>query len=168
MRLLQYFTCAAIALAAASSSAHAQATSAATFHVFVRGVDAGIEEVTVFESPDGWTLRGSGKLRAPMNLAMDSWEARYDRDWKPIELTVNLTENAKHWAVHTTFNGTVASSDITQDSQLQRRTSTVAPDTIVLPNLVFGAYEALAARLASQTPGSRLEMFVAPASLTKS
>ena len=31
----------------------------------------GIEEVTVLESADGWTLRGSGKLRAPVNLAMD-------------------------------------------------------------------------------------------------
>ena len=93
-----------------------------TFRVFVRGVDTGIEEVTVLESADGWTLRGSGKLRAPVNLAMDFWEARYDRAWKPIELTINLTESAKQWTVHTTFSGTIASSDITQDGQIQRRT----------------------------------------------
>ena len=117
--------------------------------MFVRGVDTGIEEVTVLESADGWTLRGSGKLRAPVNLAMDFWEARYDRAWKPIELTINLTESAKKWTVHTTFKGTIASSDITQDGQVQRRTSTVATDTVVLPNLIFGAYEALAARLAT-------------------
>jgi len=130
--------------------------------VFVRGVDAGIEEVTVFDSPEGWTLRGSGKFRAPLNLAMDYWEARYDRAWKPIELTVNLTQNEKRWAVHTTFDGTTASSEISEDGQLQRRSSTVAADTIVLPNLVFGAYEALAARLASQKPGAELQMFIAP------
>jgi pimeloyl-ACP methyl ester carboxylesterase len=128
----------------------------------LRGVDTGIEEVTVLESPEGWTLRGSGKLRAPVNLAMDYWEARYDRAWKPIELTVNLTESAKRWTVHTTFSGTTASSDITQDGQVQRRTSTVAADTIVLPNLIFGAYEALAARLALAKPGSQLEVFIAP------
>ena len=83
-------------------------------------IDTGIEEVTVLESADGWTLRGSGKLRAPVNLAMDYWEARYDRTWKPIELTINLTESAKKWTVHTTFSGTTASSDITQDGQIQR------------------------------------------------
>ena len=124
-----------------------------TFRVFVRGVDTGIEEVTVLESADGWTLRGSGKLRAPLNLAIDYWEARYDRAWKPIELTVNLTESAKQWTVHTTFSGTIASSDISQDGQIQRRSSTIAADTVVLPNLIFGAYEALAARLATAEAG---------------
>jgi uncharacterized protein len=130
--------------------------------VFVRGVDTGIEEVTVMESADGWTLRGSGKLRAPVNIAMDFWEARYDRAWKPLELTINLTESAKLWTVHTTFSGTIASSDISQAGQLQRRTSTVAADTVVLPNLIFGAYEALAARLATEKVGSQLEVFIAP------
>ena len=80
----------------------AQTAPSQTFRVFVRGADTGIEEVTVLESADGWTLRGSGKLRAPVNLAMDYWEARYDRAWKPIELTINLTESAKKWTVHTT------------------------------------------------------------------
>ena len=116
----------------------------------------------MLESADGWTLRGSGRLRAPLNLAMDYWEARYDRAWKPIELTVNLTENANKWTVHTTFSGTIASSDITQNGQIQRRTNTVAADTIVLPNLIFGAYEALAARLASAQPGAQLQVFIAP------
>ena len=142
--------------------AAAQTSAAHTFRVFVRGVDTGIEEVTVLESADGWTLRGSGKLRAPVNLAMDYWEARYDRAWKPIELTINLTESAKRWTVHTTFNGTIASSDITQEGQVQRRTSTVAADTVVLPNLIFGAYEALAARLATEKVGSQLQVFIAP------
>ena len=41
-------------------AAAAQAPSGHTFHVFIRGVEAGSEEVTVFGSPDGWALRGSG------------------------------------------------------------------------------------------------------------
>jgi pimeloyl-ACP methyl ester carboxylesterase len=168
---LRHFTCpkgAAVAAlfaafcAAGGQDAAAQTTAAHTFRVFVRGVDTGIEEVTVLESADGWTLRGSGKLRAPVNLAMDFWEARYDRAWKPIELTINLTESAKRWSVHTTFKGTIASSDITQEGQVQRRNSTVAIDTVVLPNLIFGAYEALAARLAMEKIGSQLQVFIAP------
>ena len=148
--------------AAGTSHADAQTSAAHTFRVFVRGVDTGIEEVTVLESADGWTLRGSGKLRAPVNISMDFWEARYDRAWKPIELTINLTESAKRWSVHTTFSGTSASSDITQEGQVQRRTSVVAADTVVLPNLIFGAYEALAARLATEKAGSQLQVFIAP------
>lgn len=171
MNSLRHFTCpkgAAVAAlfvafcAAGVQDAAAQTTAAHTFRVFVRGVDTGIEEVTVLESADGWTLRGSGKLRAPVNLAMDFWEARYDRAWKPIELTINLTESAKRWSVHTTFKGTIASSDITQEGQVQRRNSTVATDTVVLPNLIFGAYEALAARLAMEKIGSQLQVFIAP------
>ncbi len=147
---------------AAPCGAAAQTTASHTFRVFVRGIDTGIEEVTVLESADGWTLRGSGKLRAPVNLSMDFWEARYDRAWNPIELTINLTESAKRWNVHTTFKGTIASSDITQEGQIQRRSSTVAADTIVLPNLIFGAYEALAARLSTEKIGSQLQVFIAP------
>ena len=167
MKFLTHFTwrCAVVAtlLAAAGlPSAAAQTPASHTFRVFVRGVDTGIEEVTLLESADGWTLRGSGKLRAPVNISMDYWEARYDRAWKPISLTINLTESARQWTVRTSFNGTIASSDITQDGQVQRRTSTVAADTIVLPNLIFGAYEALAARLAGENPGSQLQVFIAP------
>jgi pimeloyl-ACP methyl ester carboxylesterase len=153
---------AALVMACGAESASAQTTTANTFRVFLRGADTGIEEVTVMESPEGWTLRGSGKLRAPLNLAVDYWEARYDPTWKPLELTVNLSENKNLWVVHTTFNGTTASSDISQNGQTQRRTHTVAADAVVLPNLVFGAYEALAARLASARPGAQLQAFIAP------
>jgi pimeloyl-ACP methyl ester carboxylesterase len=153
---------AALVTVVCAQEAAAQTTASQTFRVFVRGVDTGIEEVTVLESAEGWTLRGSGKLRAPVNLSMDYWEARYDRDWKPLELTINLTESAKRWTVHTTFSGTIASSDIGQEGQIQRRSSTVAADTIVLPNLIFGAYEALAARLATEKVGSQLQVFIAP------
>jgi pimeloyl-ACP methyl ester carboxylesterase len=162
VKSLRQFTVVAALFIAGGIDVVAQTTPSQTFRVFVRGADTGIEEVTVLESADGWTLRGSGKLRAPVNLTMDFWEARYDRAWKPIDLTINLTESAKKWTVHTTFNGTIASSDITQEGQVQRRTSTVAIDTVVLPNLIFGAYEALAARLAVEKVGSQLEVFIAP------
>jgi pimeloyl-ACP methyl ester carboxylesterase len=161
---LKYFTVltAALFLAGGGQLSSAQTTTASTFRVFVRGTDAGIEEVTLIESPSGWTLRGSGKLRASVNLAIDYWEIRYDPTWKPLELTVNLTEKGAQWTVHTMFSGTIASSDISQGGQNERRTSTVAVDTIVLPNLIFGAYEALAARIAAEKPGSQLEAFIAP------
>src|SRR4030095_2885685 len=38
----------------------------------------------------------------------------------------------------------------------------VSPDTLPLPDLVFGAYEGLAARLVSAVPGTEMHVFVAP------
>ena len=162
MKSFRHFTVIASLLLLAGAETAAQSPAANTFRVFVRGADAGSEEVTLLESPDGWTLRGSGKLRAPVNIAMNYWEARYDRSWKPIELTINLTESFSQWTVHTTFSGTLASTDIGQSGRMQRRTNNVAADTVVLPNLIFGAYEALAARLASAGAGAELQAFIAP------
>ena len=162
VKSLQYFSVIAVLLCGTQYHPAAQTSSGTVFRVFVRGADTGIEEVAILESPDGYTLRGSGKLRAPINLAMNYWEARYDRSWRPIELAVNLTENNNQWLVRTAFNGTTAVSEITQSGKVERRTHTVAPDTIALPNLIFGAYEVVAARLVTAHPGSQLQAYIAP------
>jgi pimeloyl-ACP methyl ester carboxylesterase len=145
-----------------AGEATAQTSAAQSFRVFIRGVAAGGEEVTLLEGPDGYTLRGSARFNEPLNLAIEYWEARYDRAWKPIELSVNIVEGTNRWTVHTTVSGTNAYSDITQNGQNQRRNQIVTADTVLLPNLVFGAYEALAARLASAHVGDQLQAFVVP------
>jgi pimeloyl-ACP methyl ester carboxylesterase len=142
--------------------AAAQAPAAHSFRVFVRGVEAGREEVTLLDAPEGFTLRGSGRLNAPVNLAIEYWEARYDRAWKPIELSVTFVEGTNRWTVHTTVTGTNAYSDVNQNGQNQRRNHIVSGDSVLLPNLVFGAYEALAAKLAVAKVGEQLQAFVAP------
>jgi len=156
-------TVAAALLLLCTSAAGAQTTTAAhTFHVFLRGIEVGSEEVTILESPDGWTLRGSARYGPPLNLNIEYWEARYDRTWKPIELTENLLEKNDRWTVHTGFTGTTASSDVAMNGQNQRRNQTIEADSVVLPNLVFGSYEALAARLAAASQGSQLPAYIAP------
>jgi uncharacterized protein len=160
---LRYFTVALAVIAAVSfDRTAAQNTSASTFRVFVRGADTGSEEVTIMESESGWTLRGSGKMRGSINMSTDYWEARYDRSWKPIELAVSLSENANKWTIRTSFAGTTATSEIVQNGKAQQRTHTVAADTIALPNLVFAAYEVLAARLATAQAGSHFDAYIAP------
>jgi pimeloyl-ACP methyl ester carboxylesterase len=146
----------------AASEATAQTVDARTFRVFVRGGDVGTEEVTLLESADGHTLRGSGRLNAPLNLGIEYWEAKYDRSWTPVELTVNLAEGNNRWTVHTTVKGTSAATDVAQNGQNQRRNQTVAAGTIFLPNLIFGAYEALAAKLVTAKVGDELQVFVVP------
>src|SRR5690349_12208193 len=101
----KHSTVAALMLLSSVRTASAQAPSGQTFHVFIRGAEAGTEEVTVLSSPDGWTLRGSGRLGAPLSLTTDYWEIRYDRTWRPLEVTVSQADRNNKWNVHTTFSG---------------------------------------------------------------
>src|SRR4051812_9310746 len=151
----KHSTVAALMLLSGIGTAAGQTPSAHTFHVFVRGAEAGTEEVTLFGSADGWALRGSGRIGPPLNLTTEYWEVRYDRSWTPLDLTVNQADKTNRWRVHATFNGTTAATDISQNGQNERRNLTIAADAIVLPNMVFGSYEALAARLAAATPGAQ-------------
>src|SRR6187399_1245672 len=158
----KHSTVAALMLLSGISVVAAQEPSGHTFHVFVRGAEAGSEEVTVQDSGDGWTLRGSGRLGNPLNLTTEYWEIRYDRLWNPLELNVGQADSTNRWTVHTTFSGTTAASDVTRNGQNERRNLTIAADSIVLPNLIFGSYEALAARLASASPGAQLSAVIVP------
>src|SRR5580765_8890253 len=126
-RSWKHCTVAALMLLSAVRVAPAQTPSAHTFRIFIRGAEAGSEEVTVFDSPDGWALRGSGRLGAPLNLTTEYWEVRYDRTWKPIDLSVNQADKTNRWTVHTTVSGTTASSDVVQNGQNERRNQTSAP-----------------------------------------
>ena len=93
---------------------------------------------------------------------MDYWEARYDRSWRPIELAINLTENNNNGSCAPHSTGRLRSAKSPKSGKVERRTHTVAPDTIALPNLIFGAYEVVAARLATAQPGSQLQAYIAP------
>jgi pimeloyl-ACP methyl ester carboxylesterase len=155
-------TVAAALLLLAGAAASGQTAAAHTFHVFLRGNEVGTEEVTLFELADGWTLRGSARFGAPLNLKIEYWEARYDRGWKPLELLENLSANTDKWTVHTAFSGTTAASDVALNGDNQRRNQTNEADSVVLPNLVFGSYEALAARLVTASAGTKLPAYIAP------
>ena len=64
-----------------------------------------------------------------------------------VDLTVSQTDKTNRWSVHSTFSGINAATDVVQNGQNERRNLTITPDSVVLPNLIFGSYEALAARL---------------------
>ena len=55
-----------------------------------------------------------------------------------------------------------AALEVNQTGVVKRKTDTVTPDTIVLPAMFFGSYEALALRLGSIPVGSTFKVYVAP------
>jgi pimeloyl-ACP methyl ester carboxylesterase len=166
--------CAGIALLGlllASTGARAQKKEAppapappadVTFRVFVRGQPIGNETVTVLSLPDGWKVMSTGQLVAPLSITTRLAEVTYDREWRPKSLLIDSLIKEQSITVKTAFAGTQATSEIVQGDKTFTKTDAVAAQTIVLPNLIFGAYEALAARLSTAQPGAKFRIYVAP------
>src|SRR5262245_19768773 len=151
-----------IALGAPGAARAQQAEGAATFRVFLRGTALGSVEVTVKRANGGWTLSGSGHLEPPLDLTTKRLEVRYDGDWHPIELTLDASTRGSTVSLHTDFADGKATNDLNQSGAVTHKIDQVAADTLVLPNLFFGSYEALALRLASVPDGGSFKAYIAP------
>jgi pimeloyl-ACP methyl ester carboxylesterase len=143
------------------SPAAAQGASA-TFYIFGQGQRIGSEKVTVLVTDDGWKVTTTGTLAAPIALNTRLAEVTYDKAWHPRTLVVDAVVKGKASTVRTTFTGTQAVNDIVQEERNFQKTDTVDAQTIVMPNLIFGTYEALAARLSTASPGATFRVYVVP------
>jgi len=138
------------------------AAQEANFYIFGQGQRIGSMTVTVLVTDDGWKVTSTGTLAAPVKLNTRLAEVTYDKAWHPRTLVVDALVDGKASTVKTTFTGTQAASDIVQEERQFQKTDTVDPQTIVMPNLIFGAYEALAARVSTAAPGATFRVYVAP------
>jgi len=132
------------------------------FRLFLKGTPIGTVEVSVERGPTGIVISGTSRIGPPLSLVVRAVEIRYDLDWKPIEYTLDAAVRGQVLRVRTAFAGGTAASEVTEVDKTAKKTDAVAADTVVLPNAFYGAYEALAARLASATPGTELRGYVAP------
>jgi uncharacterized protein len=149
-------------LLAATPAAAQPADAAASFRVFLKGSAIGGEQVVVRRTDGGVTITSNGRLAAPLDLVTRQCVVRYDAQWRPVELTVDAVARGAAMSIKTTFANGQATSEIVQAGAPTRKTDQVAPDTLVLPNLFFSAYEALAMRLASIPDGGSFKVYVAP------
>ena len=131
------------------------AAQSATFRIFAQGQPVGSETSTVLATDDGWKVMSTGSIKAPVALNIRIAEVTYDKQWRPRTLLLDALLKGKASTVKTTFTGTQAASEIVQEERSFQKTDTVDAQTIVLPNLIFGSYEALAARLSTAAPGRR-------------
>lgn len=166
MRSLYLTLAASILLVAASAGASQPApalgSSAAVFTVFSHGSPVGSLQASVDESADGWTITSSGRLGSPMGIILRHATIRYDATWHPRELSIEATTHGEPTSVETSFANGTATERITTKGTPATSTEAVAVDAILLPNPFFGAYEALAARLATAAPGTMLHIYAAP------
>jgi pimeloyl-ACP methyl ester carboxylesterase len=153
---------ACLALLGAGSVAAQPPNGAANFRVFLKGSAIGGEEAVVRRTPEGVTITSNGRLGAPLDLVTKQCVVRYDADWRPIDLAVDAVARGAALSIRTTFAGGQASSEVIQAGAPTRKSDPVAPDTVVLPNLFFSAYEALALRLAAIPDGASFKVYIAP------
>ncbi len=151
--------------AAAEGPAGAQAGAAersASFTIFAQGTAIGSEQVTVKSGPFGWTIAATGRIGAPVNLVTARFEARYDSGWTALGIDIEASQRGQPLLMHTTIAGGTATSEITQAGKVTQKTDKVSPDTIIIPNMFFAAYEALALRLESAVAGTIFKTWIAP------
>jgi alpha-beta hydrolase superfamily lysophospholipase len=140
----------------------ASASGPVQFTVFRRATPIASEQVSVERTADGWEIVGSGRTGSPPNVATRRLRLRYDADWRPLELTLDVSVGAETSGLRTVISGTTATSEIVTGSETAEKIDTIDPRAILLPNPLFASYEAVAARLQTAAPGSSIPAYVAP------
>jgi hypothetical protein len=132
------------------------------YTVFVRGTLVGREEVTVRTSADGITITGKGRLSGSLDIVMERAEVRYRRNWTPERFELEATVNGGPASLQTVFESGTAVTSGTDGGQRIDRTDMISSpsQTVVLPNVFFGSYEALTRRLATSPVGEEFAGFV--------
>lgn len=169
MQVQKYCTAALlVALLACPAFAQAPATPSpavgeATFTVFMRGADVGREQVSVSRSGSEWIISSTGKIG---DQTLNRFELKYTADWHPVQMRLEATqaskEGPKTFKLLTSFAGTSAINEITQDDNTSAKTDQISARTVVLPNNTFAGYEALAGRLSTTAIGSEITTYVPP------
>lgn len=144
-----------------SGSASAQSAAQSNFNIYVRSAQVGTEQVSVEQTADGWTIASTGRISAPVDLVIRQFNARYTRDWKPVELTIDATVRGQASLLHTTVDGTTAATEITgaPGAEPVRRTDTIDAQALFLPNPFIAPYEAITARAIAAAAGTTLALY---------
>ncbi len=167
---VRYFTWfAAIALAtpalaqeAPPPDAEASATTtSAAFRIIIQGRPVGTEDVSVISLDGRTVIRSTGGIEGG-NFSLRSAEIVYGPDLAPQRLSMEMAVRGQVESLETEFAGSTATSRITRGDDVQQKTDTVSPATVIFPNNVFGAVEGLARRLVTMQAGESLPVYVAP------
>jgi len=153
---------AVLALASATVVPQAQTPSPTTFTflVFFRSSPIGNEQVSVENRGNVWFITGSGRIGAPFDLITRQLRALYDSDWKPMEFTLDATLRGQAATIHTVVNGTMAQTDTTPLGAAPiSKSDPIDARAVLLPNPYVAPYAALAARLQTAEPGSKISIY---------
>jgi pimeloyl-ACP methyl ester carboxylesterase len=168
---VRYCICALALLLATASAAQQPPQQAAPqptegttgYTVFVRGQPIGREDVTVQRNAAGaTTIVSQSRIGPPINLVTRRAEVRYHADGSAEAVFIDALLSGNPADLSTTFANGVATTTGTENGQSFSKTDPVSADTVALPNLLFGVYEAIGRRLLTATPGFEMRAYIVP------
>src|SRR3954464_15815092 len=134
--------------------------NATSFSIFIGGRPLGSEQIAVNRVADGWMITGTGRITAPVDVVARRLQVRYTADWRPLSFDFDGTQRGVAQTVHTTVEGTTATSNVTVAGQTTRKTDAIDPNALlVLATNFFAPYEAVAARLKTAAAGTDLPAY---------
>ena len=145
---------------------HGQPSGKASFVVFEKGQRIGTLETNVTRTNEGWRIQGSMQTKGSVPVRIVNLDLHYDRRWFGRFMTMEM-KAPDDVIVHVAITGTTTRTDIVRSREARFQSHSVSPNTILLPERAYGAYEAVAARLANGTAGADLPLFVAPIGETR-
>ena len=127
--------------------------------MFLRAAPIGSEQSSVVRNADGWTITSSGRINAPFDIVTRKFQARYDANWKPLELTIDSVVRGLPFTVHTTVDGAAMKTEVVTNGQSNVVTAMTDAE-VLLPNLFFAAFEAVSAKLRTAATGDTISAYV--------
>ncbi len=146
-------------------SASAQTPGKASFVVYEKGQRIGTLDTTVTRSNDGWRIQGTMQTKGSVPVRIVNLDLLYDHQWYGRWMTMEMKE-PDDVIVHVAVTRTTAQVDVVRPREAGFRSHSASLNTILLPERAYGAYEAVAARLANADDGD-LPLFVAPIGETR-
>jgi pimeloyl-ACP methyl ester carboxylesterase len=140
------------------------ATGDATFVIMVKGVRVGTENDTLSHSASGWRIVATNQ-QAQADAQTSVFDLSYDGNWSPQALSVRSTLRGQPVRFTTTFAGTTATNVITSATDSTKTSTvshTISDRAVIVPAGFYGAYEALAVRLATMAVGDSVTLYLAP------
>ena len=140
----------------------AAAPASTGYTVFLRGAPIGHQDVAVRSDAQGLVISGQGQIAAPINVITRRVELRYRPNLDPQSLAVEARVGDVEFTLNTAFeNGSAVSKGMQAATPIEA-TDMVAPLTVLLPNVFFGAHAVLARRLAGEAAGTEFRAFLGP------
>lgn len=163
MRMWRTLLCLAMVLPAAVAG---QTPGKASFVVYEKSQRVGTLVTSVSRTNDGWQIQSTAQTKGAIPVRIANLDLRYDRNWFGRWMTMEM-KAPDDVLVHVAVSRITAQIDVVRAGEARFRSTSVSPNTILLPERAYGAYEAVAARLAADGTRGDLPLYVPPTGETR-
>lgn len=140
-----------------------QAPERATFRVVENNAAIGSASIAVSREEDGWRVESTSHAAGSIGLEVRRLDMTYDSEWRMRFLSMEIAWGRETRIIHVATQGLRSRTDIVvPDREVTFRSHWISPGTIALPDDVFGAYQALAARVEVLVPGDNIPLLLTP------